>query len=308
MNYSVSRKITQLEYQKLYNEKTILDSIVTIKKIAAQNFIHEKERSHQNIVLTATISLTVIILISLIFFVLHYFSNKKKNKLLNEKRKLIEKQKISMENTLRQKEVLLKEIHHRVKNNLQIISGLLELQYSSLEDKKQGIALREGQARVKSMALIHQKLYQTEDLAFVNLKDYIDELINYLKGVFYSTKSLKIKLQIEEINLDIDTAIPLGLILNEMISNSFKYAVKSTEDLIITINVSQIRPGEYQLTLTDNGPGMPEGFDFSNSTSLGLNLIKRLSQQLFGSFIYKNNDGLTSILTFKDTDLRKEVD
>ena len=308
MNYSVSRKITQLEYQKLYNEKTILDSIITIKKISTQNFIHEKERSRQNIILTATICLTAIILISLIFFILHYFSNKNKNKLLTEKRKLIDKQKNSIEISLHQKEVLLKEIHHRVKNNLQIISGLLELQYSSLEDKKKGTALREGQARIKSMALIHQKLYQTEDLAFVNLKDYIDELINYLKGVFFSAKSLKKELELEEINLDIDTAIPLGLILNEMISNSFKYAVKSTEDLIITIKVSQIRPGEYQLILADNGPGMPEVFDILNSQSLGLKLIKRLTQQLFGSFNFFNDNGLNIVLTFKDTALRKEVD
>ncbi len=308
MNFTISRKITQLEYQKFYNEKTLNDSLLSIRKFAAQTFVYEKEKGRQNLLLTVIIFISFIILISLIFFAVLYFSNKKKNYLLEEKGKLIKKQKISIETSLLQKEVLLKEIHHRVKNNLQIISGLLELQYNSLEDKKQGTALLEGQSRVKSMALIHQKLYQTEDLAFVNLKDYLNELIDYLRGVFFCKSAVRIEMHIEEITLDIDTAVPLGLIMNEMISNSFKYAVDNKENLIININISTIQPGEYQLILKDNGPGIPVGFDILNSQSLGLKLIKRLTQQLFGSFKFLNDNGLTIVLTFKDTALRKEVD
>lgn len=207
-----------------------------------------------------------------------------------------------------EKEVLLKEIHHRVKNNLQIISSLLDLQGRSIDDVATATAITDGQNRVKSMALIHQKLYQNENIAAINFKDYVEQLLNQLLTM-YNIESVDKVINISADTIfDIDTAIPLGLILNELFTNSCKYAFSNDRTNRMEIALSSDAKGSYQLDIKDNGGGMPEGFDIWEAESLGLRLVGRLSEQLFGDVTYQTNEGAHFSIEFKDTELRKTMD
>ncbi|QLE02939.1 histidine kinase [Galbibacter sp. BG1] len=195
-------------------------------------------------------------------------------------KRLIENQKRIIENSLTEKDSLLKEIHHRVKNNLQVVSSLLSIQTKNTKSKSAINALEEGKSRVKAMALIHQKLYQNEDLSVIKMQEYIESLAASIQSV-YKQAGYKIKLHInaETADLDVDRAIPIGLILNELISNSFKYAFKETKQGNIYINL-QKEEDQYIFEYKDDGAGLPEDFDIKHSASMGMNLISRLANQL----------------------------
>lgn len=195
-------------------------------------------------------------------------------------KRLIENQKQIIENSLIEKDSLLKEIHHRVKNNLQVVSSLLSIQTKNTRSKSAINALEEGKSRVKAMALIHQKLYQNEDLSVIRMQEYIESLSASIQSV-YKKRGFKIKLHIEAENaaLDVDRAIPIGLILNELISNSFKYAFEHEKSGNIYIYLKE-EYGEFLFDYKDDGVGLPEGFDTESSGSMGLNLIRRLANQL----------------------------
>ena len=177
-------------------------------------------------------------------------------------------------------EVLNKEIHHRVKNNLQVISSMLDLQSQSLKDEKATAIIREGIQRVQSMAFIHQNLYQGDAVNSVNMNEYIMTLSNHLFQT-YNIQPGKIKLhtQIENLNLHTDTAIPLGMILNELISNSLKYAFKGKDTGDIWV-VMRKNDNELLLQVRDNGIGLPPGFDPDNTTSFGYEIIRAFSQKM----------------------------
>ncbi|MCM5663582.1 tetratricopeptide repeat-containing sensor histidine kinase [Galbibacter mesophilus] len=195
-------------------------------------------------------------------------------------KRLIENQKRIIENSLTEKDSLLKEIHHRVKNNLQVVSSLLSIQTKNTKSKSAITALEEGKSRVKAMALIHQKLYQNEDLSVIKMQEYIESLAASIQSV-YKQSGYRIKLHInaETADLDVDRAIPIGLILNELISNSFKYAFKESKEGNIFINLN--KEGEqYLFEYKDDGCGLPEDFDIKSSGSMGMNLISRLANQL----------------------------
>ena len=192
--------------------------------------------------------------------------------------------------SLQQKEILLKEIHHRVKNNLQVISSLLRLQSHSVADEAAKSALLEGQNRVLSIALIHQKLYQDEKIDKVEFSTFADELFGQLNGVFRKPGVEVILInEVPEMFLSIDVAVPLGLILNELITNSFKYAFKEVARPSIIL---RFKKGAEQsvLTYADNGSGLPGGISIDRSKSLGLKLVSRLSKQLSGSATYMKSE------------------
>lgn len=229
--------------------------------------------------------------ISILGFILtmvsiYFFINKKNlSEKLSAKNKIINK-------TLDEKDVLLREIHHRVKNNLQIISSLLNMQSRYLNDKKSKEAVNESKNRIKSMSLIHQKLYQEENLTGIETKAYFNELIESLM-ISYGINSEKVKtnITIENLLLDVDTAIPLGLILNEIISNTFKYGVNK-DNGEFSFKFTQTTDNELFLYLKDNGNGIPKDFDISKSKSYGMKLIKSLSKKLKADLEFKNNNGL----------------
>jgi two-component sensor histidine kinase len=200
---------------------------------------------------------------------------------------------IKQKKLLSEKEWLLKEIHHRVKNNLQIVISLLNTQSGSLHNEEAIAAIRESQHRMHSISLVHQRLYQSENLAFVDMYEYINELSRYLQDSFDPEKLIDVVLETEPIELDISHAVPIGLILNEAITNAMKYAFCVQRTGRVVISLDQDNDGTILLKVADNGQGLPEGFDVNVSTSLGMSLMKGLTQQLEGEFKLINIGGLT---------------
>ena len=204
-----------------------------------------------------------------------------------------------LKNSLAEKEVLLREIHHRVKNNMQIISSLLNLQIQ-FEDMDETISvLKESQGRIKSMAIIHEKLYQSSSLTNINFKEYIEKLIRdicYSYGILDG--SIGSVLDIHDINLNIDTAIPLGLIINELVTNSIKYAFpENTGKITIKLASNQ---DQLELTIADNGTGMSEDLVLESSKTLGLQLVNSLINQLDGKLEVDTSDGTRFKITFQE--------
>ncbi|HWQ19139.1 MAG TPA: PAS domain S-box protein [Methanotrichaceae archaeon] len=192
--------------------------------------------------------------------------------------------------SLQEKEVLLKEIHHRVKNNLQIVSSLLSLESRKIQDKETADAFRDSQNRIKSMALVHEKLYRSEDLSKVYLNEYINKLTRDLILSFESGKKVKFYPDLEEVFLGIDKAIPFGLILNELITNSLEHAFPAGKPGEIYVGLNS---DGHRLTLTvrDNGVGIPADLDINNPRSMGLTLVQSLVKQLKGTLEVNSNGG-----------------
>ena len=207
--------------------------------------------------------------------------------------------------SLKEKEVLLQEIHHRVKNNLQVISSLLSLQSSYIEDRQIQGALYDSQHRVRSMALIHEKLYQSANLAQIDFGDYIRDLAGYLfevQGGF--ARGLTLNIQIDYGYLPIDLAVPCGLILNELISNILKHAFPDGRCGETRIECWVNQDGQIMLLVGDNGVGLPAGFDPKNTGSLGLELVYSLTEQLDGTLHFNSTQGTEFKLTFPPLDKR----
>ncbi len=195
--------------------------------------------------------------------------------------------------SLQEKVVLLREIHHRVKNNLQVISSLLNLQSGYIEDKKSLEIFRESQTRVRSMALIHEKLYQSKDLNKIEFSEYIESLIKDLfKSYNVDSDRIRLNSKLEGIYFEIDTAILCGLIINELVSNSLKHAFPSNKKGEVFIGLNKDAKNKYTLILKDDGIGFPSTVDFRKTESLGLQLVTTLTEQLGGT-IELNNNGYT---------------
>ncbi len=206
-------------------------------------------------------------------------------------------QKNEIESNLKDKEILLREIHHRVKNNLQVVSSMLNLNLRYVKDEGAKDILLESRNRVKSMALIHQKLYQEEDLRGVQLKDYLTALTNHLKHSYRkSSKDIAVTLAVEEINLDVDTMIPLGLMVNEIFSNCMKHAFEGRKKGLITIDAKLIDE-QLCISILDNGVGYLEEELRTEQSSFGMTLIESLSEKLKSKVEYKNENGTKVTLT-----------
>lgn len=200
---------------------------------------------------------------------------------------------------LKEKTTLLQEIHHRVKNNLQVISSLLNLQSNRIQDKQSVSALQISMNRIYSMALIHEKLYKSESLSNIDFTDYIESLARDLLNSHSDAKRpIDLKLDLDEIVLGIDSAIPCGLILNEVITNSLKHAFPESRKGEISITFTRLENKAYQLVVRDNGTGIPENIDCMKSDSLGLTLIRTLASQIEGHAIFESNNGTVFTLTF----------
>ena len=213
-------------------------------------------------------------------------------------RNLIEEQSLELKRSLEERESLLKEIHHRVKNNLQVVASLLHLQSGKFEDENIKKVLEEGQGRVRSMALIHQKLYENEDIRHIPFGEYLNELISEIKSSFGSeAANVSVNIETSNIKFDIDAAIPLGLILNELVTNAFKYAYDGIKEPQLSIHLTK-NGDEYLLNVRDNGVGIPEEIDIKRSRSLGLRLVKALSEQLFGEYEFNTSRGTNFELKF----------
>jgi two-component sensor histidine kinase len=222
----------------------------------------------------------------LLGFALLFYSNFKQRKIISEKNE-------KLNESVEEKETLLKEIHHRVKNNLQLISSLLGLQSESIDDAKVLSAFEEGQNRVQAMALIHQKLYQNDVASEIDFQDYLQGLAGHFTDMNATDKKVIFEIDCEDIKLDIDTAIPLGLIINELFTNAYKHAFKNIEFPKLSVSIKRDGEGEYMLKMTDNGEGLPADLDWSKTKTLGLRLIRNLVKQLIGKINYENHENLS---------------
>ncbi|MFC1503993.1 PAS domain S-box protein [Spirochaetota bacterium] len=200
--------------------------------------------------------------------------------------------------SLIEKEILIKEIHHRVKNNLQIISSLLSLQTKHIKDKKALEAFAESENRVHSMALIHNLLYRSKDISNISMKDYINSLVDYITNSYSHNSHVSVTIKVKDVHVDIDKLVPCGLIINELVSNIFKYAFPDNKKGTITISFHYDNKGHYILTISDNGIGIPKGFDIKRSESLGLTLVYTLTEQLDGKIKMTRNKGTKFTIRF----------
>ena len=209
-----------------------------------------------------------------------------------------------MELSLSEKVTLLKEIHHRVKNNLQVISSLLRLQSTYIKDDEAREIFIESQNRIRSMALIHQKLYLSKDLTHINFPNYINELVSSLLNSFnFNSNNISLNIDVEDIELHVDIVLNIGLIINELVSNSFKYAFPdgvSRDGNIceLLIKLKSVCDGKYILIIKDNGIGLPANVDYKNSDTLGLQIVAALVEQYKGIIELNNDSGTEYTITF----------
>lgn len=204
------------------------------------------------------------------------------------------KRKQQLRNMLEEKEVLIKEIHHRVKNNLAVISGLLELKSAKTESTEAREVLRESMLRVHAIAAIHEKLYQTEDFSSISIDNYVNELISYIgPSIQQNDRDIQINTDISHLQLPVTQAVPCGLILNELLSNVYKHAFPDRDQG--KVNISMVsKNGNIIMELSDNGVGFPTDIDPDRPNSLGLTLVKTLSQQIDGSYEFESTESGTS--------------
>ena len=275
-----SEKLRQLQDLEVKYETRQKEQDLAIKEL-------QLERSERTKILAflALIGLAVIAALALIAV----RTKQRSNKRLGEKNVIISQ-------ALKEKDILLREIHHRVKNNLQMISALLYLQSKSISDPTAQDAIRESQNRVQSMALLHQNLYQDEDLLGVEIKDYLDKLFDHLFATYNIEKErIALKKTIENVNLDVDTVVPLALIVNELVSNALKHAFRDGRKGEIDVTLSD-RPDSLVLRVADNGIGLPQGFDAATSGNFGYKLINILTLRMGAEWEINHQEGTCIIL------------
>lgn len=206
--------------------------------------------------------------------------------------------------SLKEKEVLLREVYHRVKNNLQVIGSLLNLQSASIRDAAVREEFKQTRSRINAMALVHEKLYQSPNLARINFSEYVQALSRSLISAYAGQPAkVRLDLQLEPVWLGLDTAIPCGLMLNELVANSLEHAFpadRHTSDPLITVKMECSETEQYRLTVSDNGIGLPVGFDWRNTESLGLQLINILTSQLGGEVQLNNEHGAAFAINFSE--------
>ena len=287
----------QIEYETEKKDKDIQLKAQDIKLLGKETELQKsKTREAQKL---RNIAFGVILLVIGFSALLYraYRNKQKTNELLHRQQAEITDKNDILSHLLDEKEWLLKEIHHRVKNNLQIVISLLNSQSAYLKSQAAVTAIKDSQRRVQSMSLIHQKLYQSDNPSSINMKNYIGELTYYLKDSF-DNGNVEFRQHAVDVNFDVSQVVPIGLILNEAITNSMKYAFSEGENGIINISFTSIgNEGYYELLIADNGKGIH--IDLQNTNSLGMSLIQGLSDDLNGTLEVYNDNGAVIKVTFK---------
>ncbi|NMH88641.1 tetratricopeptide repeat protein [Flavivirga algicola] len=311
--YSDRRKNHKKSYEYILKYNEAKDSLFTIEKdkqlkeiqakfdlenkekeilfLTKENEIKVLENKNQsttkNVLIIGVLALTITLLT--VFYA--YRNKQASNKILAEKNKVISQ-------TLEDREILLKEVHHRVKNNLQIVSSLLRLQYKFGNHKSSSEVLHEIQDKIQAMSIIHERLYKSNNLSSINLKAYLDNLLSYFNTSYdLPEQNITITTDIDNIDLGMDRLVPCGLIVNEIIANSIKYAFQDEASGQINIKASKNKD-KCVLTIEDTGVGFPEGFESKSSQSLGMQLIQGLTKQIKGTVDIISNPGACYTITF----------
>lgn len=278
-----SLAFARLEAKIEYNKKHTADSIFQANADLQREAQHqaeltiEKERSQWSFWLTVCVGIIAFAAIGGVFYI------RRQNRKLSGKNALIQNQNDAINNALEEKEVLLREVHHRVKNNLQVMISLLDMQAQEVPDPKAKEALYASKGRVQAMTLIHQKLYQQENLAGLDFATYLRQLVEEVQRLFSSGDKIMIDVQLCETSFGIDAAVPLGLILNELVTNAFKYAFKRGEGGKLLVSLEKLAADEYELQVEDSGRGLSPEFNLQTVGTLGLQLVEGLARQLRGS-------------------------
>ena len=289
-------KINKDKLIQLQVDFDILQKDEKIKVMRQNQLLKELQFKKQKHYLFLISILLIIAVFSTLFFL-------KINKEIKFKNTIIENNNIALENTqsllkksLSEKEVLLKEIHHRVKNNMQLVISLLKIQ--SLENEELTIEefINVSEIRINSMALIHENLYKSDDINKVNIKEYLVNLSEFIINSHKGYKNIKLNVSSELIYFDIQTAVPLGLIINELINNAYKHAFLNKETGTILLKLSA-NCDNYKLLISDNGIGIKN--EQKNAKSLGMELVKLLVLQIKGIIKINNTNGTTFTITFK---------
>ena len=299
-NEARSKQIEELQVQYETEKKE-----QNIQLLLNKSLLQENELQRANVSRNVTFAGILLMLIIVVLGYNRYRLKQASNKKLKIQQREINQKNLSLQNLvhekdalLEEKEWLLKEIHHRVKNNLQVVMSLLNSQSNFLESDAAVTAIRESKHRVQAISLIHQKLYQSDNVALIDMQTYIPELIHYLKDSFATRERIRFEDTIEPIKLDVTQAVPLGLVLNEAITNAIKYAFPNQENGIISITMKEISSNRYELIIGDNGIGLSEDFSFGKVKTLGMSLMRGLSKQLAGTFDLENQNGLKISITF----------
>jgi len=266
-------------------------------KIDLKNQELRLKNNQKNILILFAIGLSFLLFLSLF----NSYKLKKSKKEIKEKNKQIREKNTEVNKALLEKEVLLKEVHHRVKNNLQVISGLLEMQNISVTDESVKLALKEGQNRIQSVALVHKMMYQSENVSKVNMAMYLEELLQVLQMSYgLSGKNIQTSIQVKDIDFDVTDAVPISLIVNEAVCNAYKHAFNSLSEGEIGVSIFKNAKNIYTLTIKDNGIGLPNGFDIKKLKSIGFDLIKGLTKQLKGTLEVNSVKGTEIKISFSN--------
>ncbi len=294
---AIARLEARLEYERKHASDSLLQAAKTLQRetIFQTKLTLEQERSRWLIGLSIVAALLAFsgVIVGIVF--------KRQNGQLFAQNALIHQQKESIESALGEKEVLLREVHHRVKNNLQVMISLLEMQAAKVADLAALDALLASKGRVQAMTLIHQKLYQQQNIADLEFDAYLRQLVSAVCELYPDGSRVNVIYTVHSCSFGIDTAVPLGLILNELVTNAFKYAFDHKDKGILKVSFVRGIQDSFELTVEDNGPGLPEGFDLQRTESLGMPLVQGLARQLKGTFIFGRSDlgGALFVIHFK---------
>jgi two-component sensor histidine kinase len=297
-------QLLQVEYETEKKDNDIKMKEQEIQVLTQQDLLRQASLKKANFVRDVTFG-GILMLFVITGLIYKQYRNKQKsnraimlsNEIITQKNQVITHKNELLQHLLTEKEWLLKEVHHRVKNNLHTVICLLESQAAYLENDALK-AIEKSQHRIYAMSLIHQKLYQSEDIRTIDMKKYLPEFIQYLSDSFDTSNQIRFQLDIEPLKLSAAQAIPIALIINEAVTNSIKYAFPCNKKGEISIAIHQLGD-QIKLEIADNGVGMNPNIKNTELNSLGLELIKGLSEEIRGHIEFENNMGTKISVTFK---------
>ena len=298
-----SVKTKQIEELKVAYQTEQKDLLINLKEQNIQLLTKQDQLQKVQLRQGATlrnISFAAAALMVIIMGLLYnrYRLKQRTNKQLEMQQSEITKQNVSLHHLVNEKDWLVKEIHHRVKNNLQIVMSLLNSQSTYINNERALTAIHDSQHRVHAMSLIHQKLYNTENVSSIDISLYIREMVSYLSESFNTGQRIRFECDIKPLEMDVSRAVPLGLILNEAITNAIKYAFPDGRSGVISISLDNTGGGHWLLNITDNGIGIPDHFKNKKPGSLGMSLIAGLSEDIDGNFSLESSNGTTVKILF----------
>lgn len=299
-SYDQRKKVDELlikyEAEKKDNDIELLNNQNQFQRIRV-----EQANRTRNITLTGIALLLIIIGLLFNRYLIKQRSNRKleaHQKELDQKNSFLETLNAEQAKLIKEKEWLVKEVHHRVKNNLQLVTSLLNTQSAYLEDYAAVLAVKDSLRRMQAMSLIHQKLYQSENISSITMPEYINDLVSYLHDSFDTGSRIVFQQTIQPLEFDVSQAIPLGLIINESVVNAIKYAFPNGRKGVVSICLHHEGADHLLLKISDDGIGLPAGLDITEHNSLGLDLMRGLTKQLEGSFTIENNKGTHVLVRF----------